>query len=288
MTQRESRVGAPLELGGWTIRPLLEGRLRLDGGAMWGVVPKNLWAKLTPPAEDNTIHMACRSFLCERGAEKVLIEAGVGDRWDAKHTGIYHLDGGHLGAALKEAGCDSASVTHAIGSHAHWDHIGGWVTGTDEEPRPLLPNARHHLARIEVERCLDNNHARKGSYRPQDLQPLIDAGLVDTFEGSAEIVPGLSVLEVGGHSDGVSVVMIEGDDAQRAVFWADVCPTTHHVQPPYIMAYDIDVKRSFERRKELLRRSADEGWIGLFYHDADTPVARVVHDGRRFGVEPVA
>ncbi|QDU84228.1 putative quorum-quenching lactonase YtnP [Planctomycetes bacterium Pla163] len=284
-----SPVATPrtIEVAGWTIHALREGTLRLDGGAMWGVVPKNIWAKLTPPAADNTIELATRPYLCVKGDRVLLIEAGVGDRWESKYKGIYHLDGGYLEQSLAWAGYAPEQVTDAVASHGHWDHIGGWVVDRGDGPVPLLPNARHWLEATEVERCLHPDHVRRGSYRPEDLQPLVDRDLVHTFEGTTEILPEVEVRPVGGHSDGVGPVIVGPRGGERAIFWADVVPTTHHVQPPYIMAYDIDVVRSFEVRKALLEEAARERWTGLFYHDTDVPFARVAQDGRRFVVEPV-
>lgn len=300
--ERDCRVR---EVGGWTITALTDGDFRLDGGAMWGVVPANLWRRLTPPAEDNTIAMSLRPFLAQRGDETVLIEGGAGYRWSDKLRRIYHLEGcGRLEGSLRSAGVDPAAITHVVMSHCHWDHIGSLVGGTDAAPEPLCPNARHFAPAIEVERCLNPDHVRRGSYRPEDLAPLVDAGLVETFEGRAEPIPGLVLHELGGHSDGVSVVTVgapgavadgdgnpgegsagdgAGDDGDVAIFWSDVVPTTHHVQPPYIMAYDIDVERSFNQRGAWLERAARAGWLGLFYHDLEQPFARLEHDGRRFG-----
>ena len=282
-----------IQVGGWTIHALCDGALRLDGGAMWGVVPKNIWEKLTPPAADNTIELALRPYLCVKGERVVLIEAGVGARWESKWRGIYHLDGGRLEASIRAAGYSPADVTDAVASHAHWDHIGGWLVEREGRVEPLLPNARHHLAAIEVERCLHPDHVRKGSYRPEDLALLVEQRRVTTFESAGEILPEIEVRPVGGHSDGVSVVIVGPRSAaagagERAIFWADVVPTTHHVQPPYIMAYDIDVTTSFAARKALLAEAARERWVGLFYHDTHVPFARVSGDGKRYTVEPVA
>jgi len=276
-----------IEVGGWTIHALDEGTLRLDGGAMWGVVPKNLWASLTPPADDNTIELAARPFLCVKGERVVLIEAGVGDRWNEKWRSIYHIDGGRLEAALRAVGYAPEQVTDAVASHAHWDHIGAWVVERDGKDVPLLPNARHWLPAIEAERCLHPDHVRKGSYRPEDLQPVVDAGLLETFETSGEIFDEVEVRPLGGHSDGVGPILVGPKGGERACFWADVVPTTHHIQPPYIMAYDIDVVRSFEVRKALLEESAAEGWVGLFYHDTDVPFATLSRDGRKFSATRV-
>ncbi|MEM7309736.1 MAG: MBL fold metallo-hydrolase [Planctomycetota bacterium] len=295
---REPVPWAPrrVRAGEWTITALSDGFLRLDGGAMWGVVPAPLWREMTPPAEDNSILLALRPFLAERGGDKVVIEVGVGARWEEKWRRIYHIDRsaevGTLESTLVACGVAPEEVTHVVASHCHFDHIGAQVVERDGALAPLFPNARHHAPRVEVEIAKHPDHVRRASYRPDDVVPIEEAGLLEPFDAAPEgleLLPGLRVYDSGGHSDGVCVVTVnEGGEGDTAIFWADVVPTTHHIQPPYIMAYDIDVTRSFENRARWLARAAEERWIGLFYHDADEAFGRVEADGRRYRFAPVA
>ena len=276
-----------VDLGGWTVTALSDGYFRLDGGSMWGVVPASLWRPLTPPADDNTIRLSLRPFLLEGHGARVVVEPGVGDRWNEKERRIYHLDRSpSIVDALARLGLGPMDVTHVVATHCHWDHIGAQVTEVGGELAPQFPGAAHFAPKIEVEVAGDPGHLRRASYRSEDVQPVIDAGLLRTFEGDEELLPGLTVHELGGHSDGVSVVRVQGEKG-CAVFWGDVVPTTHHVQPPYIMAYDLDPARSFDVRSEWIARAADEWWIGLFYHDADHGFARIERDGRRFRAAPL-
>ena len=286
MTWRPESVQA----GEWKITALLDGMFRLDGGAMWGVVPANLWRKMTPPAEDNTIRMALRPFLAERGDDRVLIEVGVGDRWSDKLRSIYHIDQSTpLESALRSAGAPPETITHVVASHCHWDHIGAQVVERDGELVPLCPNARHFAPSIEIEMAKAPGHARSGSYRAEDLEAVERAGLLHGVSEVTEVVPGVRVHPLGGHSDGVSVITVNEDgDGDTAIFWSDVVPTTHHIQPPYIMAYDIDVVRSFDVRSAWLERAASEGFIGLFYHDDERAFGRIVRDGKRYRFQELA
>ena len=278
-----------MRAGEWRITALSDGFLRLDGGSMWGVVPHNLWKHLTPPAEDNTIRLALRPFLAERGDDRVVIEVGIGDRWSDKWRSIYHIEREEtLVSSLASVGLAPEDVTHVVASHCHFDHIGAMVVERDGALAPTFPKARHFAPRVEVEMARNPDHVRRASYRADDVVPVDEAGLLTTFEGSAELLPGLRVHDASGHSDGVSVVTLnEEEEGETAIFWADVVPTTHHMQPSYIMAYDIDVVRSFENRSEWIARAADEGWIGLFYHDADHAFGRVRRDGKRFAVDVI-
>jgi glyoxylase-like metal-dependent hydrolase (beta-lactamase superfamily II) len=283
-----------IQVGDWRITALCDGFMRLDGGSMWGVVPANIWRELTPPLEDNTILLALRPFLLERGDDKVLLEVGIGDRWTEKQRAIYHiLPTTSLGESLAACGLTPEDVTHVVASHNHWDHIGHQVVERDGVLVPFCPKARHFANAAEVQNAKLGRHARSGSYRAEDTTVIEAAGLLELYSGEAELLPGLRAHQVGGHSQGVSLITInEGapgaaGSPEVAIFWNDVVPTTHHIQPPYIMAYDVDVVLSFEQRSKWLAKAAAEGWIGLFYHDVDFPFGRLRFDGKRYELEVV-
>lgn len=275
-------------VGGWTLTALSDGYLRLDGGGMWGVVPKSIWEPLTPAAPDNTILIALRPFLAVRGDDVVVVEAGVGQRWDEKWRRIYQMLATEtLRETLAACGVAPEDVTHAVASHCHWDHVGAWVGREGDAHAPLFPNAVHLAPAVEIAMAKRPGHARAPSYRGDDVLPLEARGCLEGYEGTAELLPGLKAHVLGGHSDGVSVLTFNEDGpGETAVFWSDVVPTSHHVQPAYIMAYDIDVVRSFEQRSRWLERAAREGWLGLFYHDVDHAFGRVERDGRRYRFRP--
>lgn len=278
-----------VRVGEWTVTDLSDGTMRLDGGSMWGVVPANLWRKLTPPKEDNTILLALRPFLVERGDVKAVIEVGVGDRWEEKWKSIYWIDRKpSLGEAVRRLGLEPEEITHVLASHCHFDHIGSMVVERGGELVPLFPKAVHRVPEVEARVVLKPDHVRRASYRPEDLQAVVDAGLLRTYGEEEELVPGIWAHGAPGHSDGVSVITVnEQGEGETAIFWADVVPTMHHVQPAFIMAYDIDVARSFENRSKWIAKACEEGWIGMFYHDADHAFGRIVRDGKRYAVELV-
>ena len=294
MTARAASLEPPpwrprcVRVGAWRVTALLDGTFALDGGSMWGVVPATIWRALTPPRPDNTIPLALRPFLAERDGLRVLVEVGIGDRWERKLVQRYGLDRRwSLARTLAAVGVAHEAITHVVATHCHWDHIGAQVIERDGRLEPAFPNARHFAPRVEIENARDPDHVRRASYRPDDVAPIEARGLLEPYEGEAELLPGLRAHVLGGHSDGVSVVTLE-DGGETAVFWSDVVPTTHHVQPAYVMAYDIDVARSVAVRSEWIERAAEGGWTGLFYHDVDEPFGRIVRAGRRFACEPIA
>ncbi len=303
MSAARTFVPRRVRAGPWTITALTDGAMWLDGGSMWGVVPKTLWARLTPPADDNTIRLALRPFLAERGGDRVVIEVGIGDRWEEKWRSIYRFERATtLVDALAACGLAPKDVTHVVASHCHFDHVGAQVVLRDGELVPLFPNARHFAPALEIAIAKDPGHVRRASYRADDVVPVERAGLLEGFGSperdaahqgaSRELLPGLRVHDASGHSDGVHVVTLNEDGpGETAIFWSDVVPTSHHVQPAYIMAYDLDVARSFESRSRWLELAADGGWIGLFYHDPEHAFGRVRRDpgrgGTRYAFEPL-
>ncbi len=275
--------------GEWTLTALTDGSMRLDGGSMWGVVPKTMWERMTPPSADNTIEIALRPFLARKDGLVVVIEAGVGQRWDEKWRSIYRIEQPlDLAESLAACGVGCAEVTHVVASHCHFDHIGALVVERQGELVPLFPNAVHFAPTEEVVVAKDPDAVRSASYRAEDVAPLETAGLLETYDGSCELLPGIRAHEAGGHSDAVHVITINEDEpGDTAIFWADVVPTTHHVQPAYMMAYDLDQARSFASRSTWLARAAAGNWIGLFYHDAEHAFGRIRRDGKRYLVEPL-
>ncbi|MBM3976232.1 MAG: MBL fold metallo-hydrolase [Planctomycetes bacterium] len=272
----------PIHRAGWRLDPLVDGELRLDGGAMWGVVPAAIWRALTPPHEDNTIDLVCRSWLARRGAWTVVIEPGVGTRWDAKLAARYGIrPGPGVVAGLAALGLAPEQVTHVVGTHAHWDHIGAQVVERDGALAPTFPRARHFLPASEARVTRAGGGARRASYRREDVDVIDAAGLLEPCSGRAEILPGLVLHELGGHSEGVSVVTI-GAGADGAIFWSDVVPTAHHVQPSYVMAFDVDQQKSYDVRSHWLARAADEGWTCLYFHDPLTAASALAREGRGY------
>jgi glyoxylase-like metal-dependent hydrolase (beta-lactamase superfamily II) len=257
---------------------------------MWGVVPANLWRRMTPPAEDNTILLALRPFLVRGRDVCAVIEPGIGERWEPKWRAIYCIERDQtIERTLRAVGVAPGEVTHVIDSHCHWDHIGAQVTERDGELVPTFPNARHFAPAVEIAMAKKPGHARSGSYRTEDVEPIERAGLLEPYDGDVELLPGIRAHVLGGHSDAVAVITIgEEGDGDTAIFWSDVVPTAHHIQPAYIMAYDLDVVRSFEQRSAWLERAADEGWIGMMYHDPDHAFGKVVRAGKRYEFQPVS
>jgi glyoxylase-like metal-dependent hydrolase (beta-lactamase superfamily II) len=281
-----SEAARTVEIGRFRVTALRDARFALDGGAMFGVVPRVIWEKLTPINEDHTVPLSTTPFLVQEGKDTIVIEPGLGLRWPDKQRAMFHIDDSHgheLLTSLRAAGVEPEEVTHCLMTHCHWDHIGA-ACGADGAP--VFPNAQHWTPRSERDACMNPDHLRRASYRREDLAPIEAAGLLQTFSKEVEVLPGIKMFEVGGHSDGVSLVVLE-DSGQAGCFWADVVPTRNHVHLPFIMAYDMNAEKSFAVRSEWIARAAKGNWTNLLYHDTEEPIGRFEGEGRRFGWSPL-
>ncbi len=285
----------------------LEGGLqRLDGGAMFGVVPKPLWEKEIPPDERNRIPLAMRCLLVEHPDGLVLIDTAVGTKEDDKFIQIYGIENapripaGEEGSegpasqlidALREAGYVPADVRWVINTHLHFDHAGGntyrapaRVGEDDGALRPTFPNATYIVQRGELEFARKTNERTRASYLPANFEPIADAGKFKLLNGDAEVLPGIFARVTPGHVPWHQAVLIE-NGGETAAFVGDLIPTAAHLRLPWIMGYDLEPMRTLESKRQLLREAAEEGWGIVFEHDAGIAWGNVVRKGSGVGLD---
>ena len=277
-------------LGSLRLHLVSDGGFRLDGGAMFGVVPKALWQRAKPADELNRIRMGTNCLLIESGRELLLIDTGIGDKHDAKFAEIYGMETGarRLPESIRAAGFELGDVTQVLLSHLHFDHC-GWNTRRDDAGRlvPTFPRARYWLARGELEHGEAPNERDRASYFADNWRPLVEAGVVELFDGEAEPVAGVRAERAPGHNADMCVVTLDGGGGERGVFWADLVPTAAHVPLPWIMSYDLFPMRTLESKRSWLPRAVAERWLCVFEHDPDTPWGRVVEERPgRYRCEP--
>jgi glyoxylase-like metal-dependent hydrolase (beta-lactamase superfamily II) len=271
----------------WTL--LRAGSFRLDGGGMFGVVPRTIWSKLAPPDQDNRISLQTNCLLLRQGSRRVLVETGFGDKWTEKERGYYDLERRTVADALDEAGCAAEQIDLVIVTHLHFDHAGGLTRAVPPgEPVPTFPAARIVVQRTEWEDALANKSTMTRTYLRSHLDPIADR--LELIDGEQEIRPGLRVFPAPGHTWGQQAVRF--DDGEGVVcFPGDVIPTVNHVHPSFCMGYDMLPFENMLTKKHLLARSAREGWRLALDHEPGNPVQRVLPDPRqhnRFRLEPVA
>jgi glyoxylase-like metal-dependent hydrolase (beta-lactamase superfamily II) len=247
------------------------GGQRLDGGAMFGVVPKPLWQKRIPPDERNRIPLALRCLLVETPDALVLIDNGVGNKESEKFHEIYGIENAgtpsRLETALHAAGFRPDDVDIVIDTHLHFDHAGGNTHHSEDGSLQLsFQRARYVVQRGEWEYAHWRNERIQASYLPHNFDPVQQAGVFDLVEGESQIVPGIQVLPTPGHTPHHQSVVIKSDD-EVACFLADVMPTSAHLPLPWIMAYDVEPLVTLESKRKLIARARTEHWLLVFEHD---------------------
>ena len=256
-----------IALGSLDLVPLSDGFFALDGGAMFGVVPKPLWQRVAPADARNRIRMGMRPLLV-RGERTILIDAGCGDKMDAKAAEIYALDRSrHLDHALADAGVTAADIDVVVASHLHFDHAGGFTTrGDDGIVRPRFPRAEYIVRAGEYEDATHPHERNRASYFAENYVPLREAGVLTLVEDDGEVAPGIHVRRTGGHTRHHQVLLIESG-GQTAVFMADLIPTAAHVRLPWIMGYDLFPMDTLEYKRTFLREAVEREYLVFFEHD---------------------
>jgi len=283
-----------VRLGDFELVPLLDGYFRLDGGAMFGVVPKALWEKRAPADARNRITMAMRPLLVRpapgsgQAAPLMIIDAGCGDKMDAKSADIYGFDRReNLDVTMARAGIRAEDVEVVLASHLHFDHAGGF-TATDGSGavRPRFPNARYLVNQGEWEDATHPHERNRASYFAENYVPLREAGVLDLLADDQAVAPGIRVRRTGGHTRFHQIVYLESG-GKTAVFAADLLPTVAHVDVPWIMAYDLYPMETLEFKRAFVAEAVEHEYIIFFEHDPTIAAGYLRKDGRRLYVEPI-
>jgi glyoxylase-like metal-dependent hydrolase (beta-lactamase superfamily II) len=292
-------IAQPFQLGAFRCHLLEGGRQRLDGGAMFGVVPRTLWSRRVPPDDRNRIPLAMRCLLIEHPDGLVLVDTALGNKEDAKFHDIYGVENAGLeGAtaledALGAAGFLPREVRWVINTHLHFDHAGGNTTldpELEDDPRrhvrPTFPNATYVVQRNELEFARHTNERTRASYLPHNFEPIAAADRWKLLEGEGEVLPGISVRLTPGHVPWHQSVVLSSQ-GETAVFLGDVIPTSSHLPLPWIMGYDLEPLRTLEAKRALLRDAVAGHWWLLFEHDPAVAAGRAIAGEKGVGLSDV-
>jgi len=277
-----------MKFGDYRVEVVPDCEFRLDGGAMFGVVPRNLWSRKFPPDEQNRIRMNMNCVFIDTGSEKILIETGIGDKWSEKHRAMYGIDRKQsLDESLQSiAGVNANEITIVINTHLHFDHAGG--NSKHDESGTLVasfPNARYFISRAEYEHAESPSERDRASYLVENWRPLKASDQLELMEANYEVVPGLRMETHAGHNRSMQCWRLDRG-GQTLFGFADLVPTRAHVPFAWIMGYDLYPIETLEAKKTLLPKAAREGWKCLFYHDPEMSLGRIVEcDGK---LEPAA
>lgn len=263
--------------GEFELHSLSDGFFGLDGGAMFGVIPRPVWLKTNPPDERNRIRLALRPLLVVTSTERILIETGIGDKGDAKFNDIYRVEKPDtLDASLARAGFKPEEITRVVLTHLHFDHCGGSTRlDASSKPVPRFPNARHYVHAQEWALALNPNRRSRAAYLPDNYLPLQQAGLLELVDTDRELVPGIELVRVGGHTPGMMLPFIRSA-GRTALYWSDLLPTRAHVATPYIMGYDLLPLETMERKENLVSRAVAGKWLCFPGHDTELAAGLIV------------
>jgi len=277
-------------IGDLTVHAIQAGGQKLDGGAMFGVVPKPLWEKRIPADDRNRIQLGMRCLLIEHPSGLILIDTGAGNKEDEKFKSIYGIENEGAGGAggtlledgLKEIGVAPTDISIVINTHLHFDHAGGNTRMREDGSVEIsFPNARYFVKRGEYDYALHPNERTAASYFDRNYLPIEAAGKLELVVRERDIVKGIRVISTPGHTPFHQSILIESA-GERAFYLGDLVPTHAHLPLPWIMGYDVEPLVTLETKRRILRQALEEEWSLIFEHDARVAWGRVEHDGKAY------
>lgn len=257
-----------MKLGAFEIHPVSDGRFRLDGGAMFGVVPKVLWEKCCPADESNRISLSLTALLIRANGKNILVDTGLGPKEDEKFRRMFAVERTPtILESLKRLGLRPDDIHLVINTHLHFDHAGGnTIRENDGTIKPAFPKARYFIQHGEFEDAARANERTRASYRSDNFTPIEHINQWEFLHGDTELVPGVTAIVTAGHTRCHQSVKIESE-GQIAFFLGDLIPTVSHLPLPYIMGYDLFPIQTLETKQWVLDRAFEERWLLLFEHD---------------------
>jgi glyoxylase-like metal-dependent hydrolase (beta-lactamase superfamily II) len=276
-----------MQIGPYEITPIETGRFALDGGAMFGVVPKNLWNKTNPADEQNRIDMALRVLLIQGSGMNILVDTGMGDKYDDKTKSIYKLDHSKftLIQSLAELELTASDISHVIQTHLHFDHCGGLVSRSENgELVPTFPNAKVFVQKENLAWARNPTEKDRASYLKDDWEAIIANGMLEEIDGPGEIFPGIALKIFNGHTKAQQLPLISDDAGNKLFFCADLFPTKAHVNLAWIMGYDNFPLTTLEEKRNLLPTAFEDGWTLFFEHDPENAVGKLEDTPKGFKI----
>lgn len=245
------------------------GHFKLDGGAMFGVVPKSIWNKLNPADENNMCSWALRCLLIEEGKRLILIDNGMGTKQDAKFFGYYYLHGNDtLEKSLNKHGFTSSDITDMVLTHLHFDHCGGSINYNSDRTKlePAFKNANYYCNEKHWAWATHPNPREKASFLKENIMPIKESGQLKYMDTSSSLIEGLSFMEVNGHTEGMMLPIIKYKETTVA-YMADLIPSAGHLPIPYVMGYDVRPLETLKEKESILNMAYEKNWNLFFEHD---------------------
>ncbi|MCH8325165.1 MAG: MBL fold metallo-hydrolase [Bacteroidetes bacterium] len=265
-----------MKIGSYKIRVINSGYFALDGGAMFGIIPKPLWNKNNPTDEVNRIKLATRLLLLESDNKKILIDTGMGDKWDEKSKEIYGIDQSEnsLLKSLLSINIKPEDITDVILTHLHFDHAGGATIFKDGKLSPTFANAVYHVQKKNYEWAINPTDRDRGSYLKENYDPLLKEGVLKLIDGQNQFDDDIKFVIVNGHTFAQQLIKIS-DSTNTLLYCCDLFPTYSHIRLPYIMSYDLQPLITLQEKKYILSKAVEENWKLFFEHDPEFSYATV-------------
>lgn len=266
-----------MKIGDYKLHSVQTGLFKLDGGAMFGVVPKGLWTRTNPSDEQNRIDMCTRALLLDKGDKKILIDTGIGYKLSEKLNNIYQVDYSKytLENSLKELGLTNEDITDVILTHLHFDHAGGnTIIDASGDPIPAFPNATYHVQKKHYDWALNPTERDKASFFPENYKVLEDKGVLKFTEGEHKFDDIITLVPVNGHTPGMQLIKFS-DGENTLLYLADLIPTAGHIPVPYIMGYDLFPLTTLDEKKKHLLDIAENDWMITFEHDPHNEAGKI-------------
>ena len=267
-------------IGDYRVEIIPDTEFHLDGGAMFGVVPRTLWAQFCPPDDHNRIRMNMNCLFVDTGKEKVLIETGIGEKWLPKQTAMYGITRERKLSETLEAktGHKPEDITIVVNTHLHFDHAGGNTeVGDSDKIHPAFPNARYFVSSAELEHAETPSERDQASYLAENWRPVREAGQLEEKPSHYEVMPGLTMENYPGHNRSMQCWKLA--TGSKTIFgFADLIPMQAHVRLPWIMGYDLYPTETLVSKKRLLPQAVNEKWICHLYHEPDHAWFRMIED----------
>jgi glyoxylase-like metal-dependent hydrolase (beta-lactamase superfamily II) len=277
-----------MEIGNYKLTSIETGRIGLDGGAMYGVVPKVLWERSNPADEKNRVELTTRQLVLQSDSKNILIDTGIGEYWDEKFTKIYKVDHTefNLLPALESIDLKADDITDVILTHLHFDHTGGSTVLEGEKWRPAFPNAKYHVQKKHFDWAVNPSDKDRASFVNDRFVPLREEGILNLINDETEFDDNISFILIDGHTFSQQMVKIS-DGNETLLYCADLMPFHTHINIPYIMAYDLQPLKTLEEKKRILPIAAEENWKLFFEHDPDVAAITINNNNNSFTVNEV-
>jgi len=275
-----------MKIGGYQLFSIETSQIALDGGAMFGIIPKTLWEKQAPADKYNRISMVTRSLLLVGHGKKILIDTGSGDKWTEKMRSIYNINTDKMNqeTSLNKFGFKAADITDVLCTHLHFDHIGGNTKYVNGVLEPVFPQAVYWMQKENYDLATSPSEKDKGSFIESDWSVLKENGLIKFVDGKDNFLPGIDILLTYGHTTGMMHPIIK-DNQHSLIYGADLFPMAAHIPVPWVMAYDIRPMLSIEEKKNILPDLVEKETIIFFEHDPRHEGGTIAFDGQSYSLK---